>query len=131
MSFDSLAKFRVIDFSSNIAGPYATKLFADAGADVIKVETASGDPLRRWSSTGGDRAGRDSALFRFLNASKRSVDDAPTTVDELIASADLVVEDQVESFGFDRAGLCARHPQLVILSISPFGLTDFDHFIKF
>ncbi len=123
MPFDSLAKFRVIDFSSNIAGPYATKLFADAGADVIKVETASGDPLRRWSSTGGDLAGRDSALFRFLNASKRSVDDAPTTVDELIASADLVVEDQVESFGFDRAGLCARHPQLVILSISPFGLT--------
>jgi crotonobetainyl-CoA:carnitine CoA-transferase CaiB-like acyl-CoA transferase len=45
-----LSELRVLDFSTEIAGPYATKLFSDAGADVIKVESPSGDPLR---ATGG------------------------------------------------------------------------------
>ena len=68
-----LRDLRVIDFSTEIAGPYCTKLFADAGADVIKIESSEGDPMRRWSATGADLKGEDSALFRFLNASKRAV----------------------------------------------------------
>ncbi len=68
-----LKSLRVLDFSSEIAGPYCSKLFADAGADVIKVETPEGDRLRRWSATGADLGDQDGALFRYLNASKRSV----------------------------------------------------------
>ena len=49
-----LRDLRVVDFSTGIAGGYCTKLLADAGADVIKVEDAAGDSLRRWSATGAE-----------------------------------------------------------------------------
>jgi crotonobetainyl-CoA:carnitine CoA-transferase CaiB-like acyl-CoA transferase len=118
--FDArLSDLRIIDHSTGIAGPYCSKLFADAGADVIKVEPPGGDPLRAWSASGADLGGRDGALFRYLNASKRSIVgalDAP-----LVASADLVIEDLAPG-AFDRLGLCERHPGLVVLSITPFGL---------
>ena len=60
-----LAGVRVLDRTSGIAGPYCTKLLADAGADVVKVE-ARDDPMRSW---------RSGALFEYLHAGKRSVAD--------------------------------------------------------
>ena len=119
-----LRDIRVIDFTREIAGPYATKLFVDAGADVVKVEPAVGDPLRRYSATGADLGAHDGALFRFLNAGKRSVVGTPQSdeVRTLIADADLVVEDFGPS-GMDVAALRAAHPGLVVLSLSPFGRT--------
>jgi len=68
-----LAGIRVLGFSTQIAGPYSSKLFVDAGAEVIKIEPPEGDPLRRWSATGADLGGCDSTLFTFLNAGKQSV----------------------------------------------------------
>ncbi len=124
-----LRDLRVVDFSSRIAGPYATKLLADAGADVIKVEGPQGDPLRRWSASGADLGGEDSALFRFLHHGKRSVIASPgdRAVEELVSVADLVVESFDGGPG-DAAGSCpraselaSRLPGLVRLSISPFG----------
>ena len=113
---------RVLDLSSGIAGPYATKLLADAGADVVKVEGPSGDPLRAWSATGADLSGEDGALFRYLNTSKRSVVGTPEDPDVagLVGAADLVVED-LGAGVLDVAALHARHPGLVVVSISPFG----------
>jgi len=118
-----LEDIRVIDFSTGVAGPYATKLFADAGADVIKVETVLGDPMRSWSSSGGEFEG-DSPLFRFLNGSKRSVIGNPSdqSVQDLIAGADLIVEDLAPN-ALDVSLLRRRFPGLVVLSISPYGRT--------
>jgi crotonobetainyl-CoA:carnitine CoA-transferase CaiB-like acyl-CoA transferase len=120
-----LRGINVVDLTSHVAGPYCTKLLADAGASVIKVESATGDPLRSWSATGTDLKGNDGALFQFLNASKRSVigahdDDA---VKALVARADLLVEDLGPASSLDRAALRKAHPNLVLLSLSPYGLT--------
>jgi len=124
-----LAGIRVLDFSDQIAGPYCSKLFVDGGAEVIKVESPSGDSLRRWSATNADPGGDDSALFSFLNAGKQSVvgTAADPHVAALVAEADLVLfADGLESDTGERldvAALRAAHPSLVILSITPYGLT--------
>jgi len=119
---DWLRDVRVLDGTSRIAGAYATKLFADAGADVVKLEAAGGDPLRRWSATGADLGGEDGALFRFLHHGKRSVVGAPDdpAAEALVESADLVVED-FPSATARRLDWARRHPALVVLSITDFG----------
>ncbi|MBV8949510.1 MAG: CoA transferase, partial [Actinobacteria bacterium] len=68
-----LDSVRVLDCGNGIPSSYCTKLLADAGADVVKVEPESGDPLRRWTASHQDLGGADGALFRFLHTSKRSV----------------------------------------------------------
>jgi crotonobetainyl-CoA:carnitine CoA-transferase CaiB-like acyl-CoA transferase len=119
-----LNKIRVIDFSSEIAGPYVTKLFADAGADVIKVEASEGDSMRRWSASGAKLGDADGAFFQFLNTSKRSVIGRPEDPEilSLCAGADLVVEDFPPG-SLDELDLCERFPGLVMLSITPYGRT--------
>jgi crotonobetainyl-CoA:carnitine CoA-transferase CaiB-like acyl-CoA transferase len=116
-----LRDFRVIDMTTGIAGPYATKLLVDAGADVVKVEPVAGDGYRQWTASGADLGGRDGAMFQFLNAGKRSVLGGPfdPEVRRLLAGADLLVEAELNDAEFDavRAGF----PALDIVSISPFG----------
>lgn len=104
---------RVVDCSTDIAGPYCTKMLADAGADVVKVEAPTGDPLRGWQS---------GALFEFLNASKRSVVGAleDDHVRELCARADLLVESGPPG-SVGSLALHEQSPSLVIVSITPFG----------
>lgn len=125
----ALADVCVLDFSAQIAGPYCSKLFVDAGAAVVKVEPPAGDPLRSWSATGADLDGRDSPLFTFLNAGKQSVVGSASDphVDALLAKADLVIEAHgLESDAGERldvARLREAHPSLVLLSITPYGLT--------
>jgi crotonobetainyl-CoA:carnitine CoA-transferase CaiB-like acyl-CoA transferase len=120
--FEGLRGVRVVDCTTGIAGAYATKLFADAGADVVKLEAPDGDPLRRWSATGADLGGADGALFRFLHHGKRSVvaapDDPPAAA--LVAAADLVVEGFAPALAA-RLDWPRRHPSQVVLSITPFG----------
>jgi crotonobetainyl-CoA:carnitine CoA-transferase CaiB-like acyl-CoA transferase len=103
---------RVVDFTRGIAGPYCTKLFADAGAEVVLVEPRGA-------------ASERAPLFRFLHAGKSAVTGDPrdASVAALVASADLVVEDFGASAPLDRAALLARHSSLVLCSISPYGLT--------
>ena len=129
-----LAGLRVIDLSTEIAGPYCTKLLADAGADVIKVESPGGDPLRRWTASGAAiPAGEDSALFQHLNASKRGVvidiETATGRADlrALVAATDIMVESfppgTLRRLGVDGTSVRANNPTLSVVSISPWGGT--------
>lgn len=104
---------RVVDCSTDIAGAYCTKMLADAGADIVKVEPVEGDPLRSWGS---------GALFEFLHTSKRSVVAKPndSTLRDLCARADIVVD--AGWAGLDVDQLREQHPALVVVSITPFGL---------
>jgi len=118
---DPLGGIRVVELSTGIGGGYAGKLFADAGADVVKVEPPGGDPLRRWSASGAELGDADGALFRYLAAGKRSIVGMPADagVQRLVAGADLVVENLPEGL-LPQAGL-AGQPGLVVLSITPYG----------
>ena len=91
-----LRDVHVLELSSGIAGAYAAKLFADAGADVVKIGALAGDA---------------SALARFLAAGKRIAPDA----DALLAGADLIVVD-------DARALPTAAPSQVLLAITPYGL---------
>jgi len=120
-----LADLRVVEISDRIAGAYCGKLLVDAGADVVKVEPAGGDPLRRFTATGGvPPRGTDAPLFSYLNAGKRSV----TTVSgELLAGADIVIITATRSAaterGIDSPRLLGNAPQLIVVTISDFGWT--------
>ena len=125
---------RVLDLTGSI-GAYCTKLLADLGADVIKVEQLEGDPMRGCQPFIGkdDKAGY-SALFASYHANKRSVtldirrDDAVPILESLAASCDVVIVSPTHRTplaGFDRAECLLEwaQPETIIASITPFGLT--------
>ena len=130
-----LSGYTVVDLSSGIAGAYCTKLLADGGADVVKVESPEGDPLRRWSASGaaietGD--GDDGALFGFLAGSKRSVVVDPGVAEDLdllermVAGADAVVWSRGSAVAeldvMTPADVSRRYPHLIVTAITAFGL---------
>ena len=128
-----LTGYTVVDLSTGIAGAYCTKLLADGGADVIKVEPPEGDPLRSWSASGATiEAGSDGALFSFLASSKQSVvadpanDEDVELVVRLLASADAVVwsagSKVAEHVSFTPEAIHRSNPHLTVTSITPFGL---------
>ena len=82
-----LSRFRVLQVGSGIALDYCGKLFADFGADVVKLEAAGGDPLRSFPPILADG---ESGLFAWLNTNKRSVTE--TALDELLPGADLLLD---------------------------------------
>ncbi|WP_205288712.1 CaiB/BaiF CoA transferase family protein [Leifsonia aquatica] len=124
-----LAGLRVADFSRVLAGPYATMMLADFGADVVKIESPAGDDTRAWLPP-VDAAG-ESTYFASVNRNKRSVVcdlRTPTGLADarrLAATADVVVENfrpgVMESFGLDEATLRATNPGVVFCSITGFG----------
>jgi formyl-CoA transferase/CoA:oxalate CoA-transferase len=128
---------RVIDLSRVLAGPFATVLLADLGADVIKVEPPSGDETRSWGPPWwGDPADRRSAYFASVNRNKRSVvldlqtDDGRATCDRLLASADLLVHNYrpatAARLGLETDALRERHPRLVVASVGGFAGAEAD-----
>jgi crotonobetainyl-CoA:carnitine CoA-transferase CaiB-like acyl-CoA transferase len=130
----ALEGIKVIDLSRGIAGSHATKLLADFGADVIKVEPPGGGPLRHSGPFKGDIPHPEtSAPFLFLNTNKRSMvadlaqPEQRALVRQLAAAAAVVVEDfapgELAHMGLDLDAMRAARPSLVVCSITPFGLT--------
>ena len=128
-----LSGYTVVELSSGIAGAYCTRLLADGGAEVVKVESPRGDPLRSWSASGAAiPPGDDGALFSFLAGAKRSVvadpdvDEDVELTERLLAAADAVVwsagSKLAESQPFTPAAVHRRHPHLTVLAITSFGL---------
>jgi hypothetical protein len=124
---------RVVDLSSGLAGAYCTKLLADGGADVVKVEDPAGDPLRRRSESGAAiPPGEDGAFFRFLSTSKDSVVASAVTdadvglVHGLLDDAEIVVWSAGMSVAddprFTPDRLSRTRPGVVVTALSPFGL---------
>ena len=127
---EALAPLRVVDFSRILAGPFATMMLADLGAEVIKVERpGTGDDTRAWGPP-FDEAGT-ATYFQSVNRNKRSVvlDLADAAglerALELIASADVVVENfrpgVMDRLGLGYGAVRRENPGLIYCSITGFG----------
>jgi crotonobetainyl-CoA:carnitine CoA-transferase CaiB-like acyl-CoA transferase len=131
-----LAGIRVIDLSTVLAGPYATMVLADLGADVVKVEPPDGDATRGWGPpwVGDPSAGtRTAAYYLAVNRNKRSVRldlkaaGGGDVLRRLLAGADVLIENfrpgSLDRLGFDAATLESINPNLIHLAISGYGAT--------
>ena len=134
MTSGALAGVKVIDLTHHIAGPYATKLLADFGADVLKIERPGGDPARRLPPFFRDEPHQEKSLpFLYLNTNKRSItlnlksEEGRGILLELLADADALVENfaprVMPSLGLDYEALREHNPRLVVASASNFGQT--------
>jgi len=131
----ALSDVKVLDLTHHIAGPYCTKLLADHGADVTKIERpGTGDPARRMGPFLGDDPHPDkSGVFLHLNTSKRGItlnlktQTGKKLFMELLDGVDILVESfaprVMPSFGLAYEELQKVHPRLVMTSISNFGQT--------
>lgn len=127
--YEAARPLRVIDFTLVMAGPFCTRLFADMGAEVIKIEPPEGDAMRGRPPTQDGH----SRYFGHLNCGKHSiaidlkVKEQRELVLKLIDTADVVVENfrpgVMDRLGLGYESLRARNPRLVFCSISGFGQT--------
>ena len=135
MTVGALEGIKVVEFGELISAPYCGKLFADYGADVLKVETGrEGDPARQWGPFPDDQPDPEkSGVYHFLNTNKRSVhleidsEAGRQRFLELIAQADVLIENyrpaQMREWQLDWTHLSEINPELVMISITPFGQT--------
>jgi CoA:oxalate CoA-transferase len=125
----SFGGLRVLDFSTTIAGPHCTRMLADMGAEVIKVESAEGETMR----TRPPLRSNFSTVFGQLNAGKKSLVldlKSPQAIDlvrRLVAGADIIVENfrpgVMRRLKLDCGSLQALNPRLIYCSISGYGQT--------
>ncbi len=126
-----LAGVRVLDASRVLAGPFCGQLLGDLGAEVIKIERpGSGDDTRAW---GPPFAGDKSAYFLSCNRNKRALaidlarPEGVQLLDALLQRSDILLENfrasSADKLGLTPDKLLARHPRLILCSISGFGRT--------
>ena len=122
-----LQGIRIVDCTRNIAGPVATMLAAEMGADVVKVEPPGGDEMRRWPPF----VDGESVYFASCNRGKRSIvidfktSEGKGLLHRLLATADVMVENYrpgtLEKMGLGWTSLHERYPRLVWVSVSGYG----------
>ena len=127
-----LAGVRVLDATSNIAGPFGGAILADLGADVVKIETPSGDPSRSMVPVDGDR----SAYFHIVNRNKsvESIDlkseIGKSRLAELMSDADVFLTnflpDRLSALDLQPADLMKKFPRLIVGNLSSYGSTGPD-----
>ena len=125
-----LEGIRVVELGQMIAVPWATRLIADLGADVVKIEPPEGDRARQRGPFPGGPDASQSGLFIHLNINKRSVvadltkSSDVTRLHELLQEADLLLHDLppdvANSVGLHEDELARQHPSLVTVSVTPF-----------
>ena len=124
-----LAGYRVLELGSTVAGPFCGRLFADFGAEVIKVEAADGDPVRTMGSRHRDKSLWAASIFR--NKSLISVDLRKPRGQELVrklaAKCDFLIENfrpgSLEAWGLGYEALSELNPGLIMVRISGYGQT--------
>lgn len=128
-----LAGLKVVELARILAGPWAGQTLADMGADVIKVESPSGDDTRTWGPPFIERDGdRSAAYFHCCNRGKKSVCidfrtvEGQAQVRKLIADADVLIENfkvgGLAKYGLDYESLKEINPRLIYCSVTGFGL---------
>lgn len=128
----ALDGLRVVELGSGVAAAFCARLFADLGAQVLKVEAPGGDLTREAGPFPQGVSDPDrSALFHYLNAGKlgctRDLDSAADSdrLDDTLSRADILVENlpfgERRQWGLDFESLAERHPHLIVVSISAYG----------
>ena len=130
----ALDGLRVVEVGTDVSAPFCARLFADLGAEVVKVEHPRGDPSRTDGPfPAGDPDPEHSGLFNFLNAGKSgAIKDLDTSegiawLHDQLSGSDLFVENldpgPRTQLGLDFVPIEERHPHLITVSISPYGRT--------
>jgi len=123
----SASRIKVVNLASEIAGGYCSRLLADAGAEIVRIEDPQGDPLRAWSATGSTVASDDNgALFQFLAAGSISVvADDPEELLPTLRNADVFIWSPHSTIArtLTPERLRELNPMAVVTAISDFGLT--------
>jgi crotonobetainyl-CoA:carnitine CoA-transferase CaiB-like acyl-CoA transferase len=124
-----LVGIKVLDATSNIAGPWGGTVLGDLGAEVLKIETPSGDPARFMAPSDGDR----SAYFHIVNRNKEvlTVDlktsEGLAKIQDLLDGCDVFLTNflpaQLEKFGLQPAQLMKVRPKLIVGNLSSYGST--------
>jgi len=134
MARGALTGLKVLEYATMVSGPYCGKLFADLGADVIKVEPPEGDPARHFGPfpKSGPHPER-SALFLYNNTSKRGItldlDKAAglAAFKRLLQWADVLIDNhppqRLEKLGLGWEAIHEMNPRLIYTSITPYGRT--------
>jgi formyl-CoA transferase len=125
--FRPMQGVRILDFSTNMAGPYASMILAQLGADVIKVETASGDDARAWPPMVDGQG----ITHRHMNAGKRGIVLDLKTVEgqgiahDLVARSDVLLQSMrpgaADRIGIGKAAVHAIKPDILYYALSAFG----------
>lgn len=120
---DCLQGLRVVDLTRNLPGPFATRLLADLGADIVKIEPKNGDPARAFGELfDALNHGKTSEKYNFRDA--KDID----TIKDHLKDADVMLDSfrpgVLTGMGLDASTLHAINPKLVIVSITGYGITD-------